>query len=112
MDGLGGERLKENLPRSGEYGGSAGLEPVNQDIRVFSRRRIELTGIEEVESFTENAIVLLSKLGSVSIEGEGLKIESFSTEKGELVILGKMDSLYYFGGETKEKQGFFSRLMR
>lgn len=87
-------------------------ESVNQDICIFSRRRIELTGIEEVESFTENAIIMISKLGSVSVEGEDLKIESFSTEKGELIIVGKFDSVYYFGGESTEKKGFFSRFMR
>lgn len=88
------------------------IESVNQDICIFSRKRMELTGIEEVESFTENAIVMRSRLGSVSIEGEDLKIESFSTEKGELIIIGKFDSVYYFGGETNEKRGFFSRFMK
>ncbi len=89
-----------------------GSQSVNQDIRLFSRKRMELSGIEEVESFTENVIVMKSSLGSVSVEGEGMKIESFSTDKGELIIDGKIDSLYYFGGESNEKRGFFSRLTR
>ena len=87
-------------------------EAVTQDVRLFSRKHIELTGIEEVESFTENSVVMKSFAGLVSVEGEGLKIECFSTEKGELVIDGKIDSLYYFGGDTSEKRGFFSRLIR
>ena len=65
-----------------------GTESVNQDVRLFSRKRMELTGIEEVESFTENSIEMRSSLGPLSVEGEGLKIESFSTEKGELLING------------------------
>ncbi len=89
-----------------------GSQTVNQDIHLFSRKRMELTGIEEVESFTENTIVLKSALGSVSVEGEGLKIESFSTDKGELIIDGKIDSLCYFGSESGVKKGFFARLTR
>ncbi len=91
---------------------NSAMDSVNQDICMFSRRRMELSGISEVESFTENTIVLLSALGSISIEGEELKIENFSTEKGILVIVGKFDSVYYFGTKDGEKKGFFSRFMR
>jgi len=84
----------------------------NQDIRIFSRKRMELTGIEEVESFTENSIFMRSALGSLSVEGENLKIESFSTDKGELIIEGKLDGVYYYGNDAGEKKGFFSRFMR
>jgi len=87
-------------------------ESGSQDVRLFSRKHLELTGIEEVESFTDNSVVMKSLAGMVSVEGEGLKIECFSTEKGELVIDGKIDSIYYFGSDTGEKRGFFSRLIR
>ncbi len=89
-----------------------GTESVNQDVRLFSRKRMELTGIEEVESFTENSIEMRSSLGPLSVEGEGLKIERFSTEKGELLINGKIDSIWYYSSETNEKRGFFSRFMK
>lgn len=89
-----------------------GGENVNQDIRLFSRKRLELTGIEEVESFTDNSIQMHSALGSLSVEGENLKIESFSTEKGELLIDGRIDSIWYSSSESGEKKGFFSRLMK
>jgi len=83
-----------------------------QDICIYSRKRIELTGIEEVESFTENSIVMRSTLGSVSVEGEGLKIDRFSTEKGELIITGKFDCVYYFDNDRSDKKGFFARFIR
>ncbi len=82
-----------------------------QDICVFSRKRMELSGIEEVESFTEEAITVSSTLGMISIEGRALKIESFSVEKGELKINGEFDSVYYLGKKSEEKRGFFSRLL-
>lgn len=88
-----------------------GSEAVNQDIRLFSRSKMELNGIDEVESFSDTSVVMKSRLGMVSVEGEGLKIRSFSTEKGELIIDGKIDGLYYFGNEPAKKRGFLSGLM-
>ena len=88
------------------------LDSVNQNIRILHRQRMELTGIEEVESFTDNSVVMRSSLGSLSVEGESLKIESFSTDKGELIIEGKFDGVYYFGSEASQKKGFLSRFVR
>ena len=88
------------------------LDSVNQNIRILHRQRMELTGIEEVESFTDNSVVMRSSLGSLSVEGDSLKIESFSTDKGELIIEGKIDGVYYFGSETSQKKGFFARFVR
>ncbi len=83
-----------------------------QDICIYQRKRIELSGIDEVESFTDNTIVMRSLLGTVTVEGEGLKIDRFSTEKGELVITGRFDSVYYSDSDGTEKKGFFARFVR
>jgi len=82
-----------------------------QDICLFSRKRMELSGISEVESFTDEQITVDSALGMISIEGQNLKIESFSTERGELKINGDFDSIYYYSKKnTDEKRGMLSRL--
>lgn len=84
-----------------------------QDVCLFSRKRMELTGIEEVESFTEEQIVLSSVLGMIAIEGKGLKIESFSMEMGELKLNGEIDSFYYYDKKSSgEKTGVFAKLFK
>ena len=84
-----------------------------QDVCLFSRKRMTLTGIEEVESFSETEITLSSVLGKIAVEGNGLKIERFSTEQGELVINGNFDSFCYWGAENGgEKRGILGRLFR
>ena len=81
-----------------------------QDVCLFSRKRMELTGIGEVESFSETEITLLSSLGRITVEGEGMKIERFSTEKGELVINGAISSFAYWSEDAGgEKRGLFAR---
>ena len=89
------------------------MEQSGQDICLFSCRRMELTGIEEVESFTDEQITVESSLGMIAIEGKNLKIESFRTECGSLIVNGEFDSLYYYGKqENGEKRGIFSKLFR
>lgn len=84
-----------------------------QDVCLFSRKRMQLTGIEEVESFSETEITLVSTLGKIAVEGNGMKIERFSTEQGELIINGNFDSFCYYGAENgDEKRGVFGRLFR
>lgn len=84
-----------------------------QDICLFSRKRMELCGINEVGSLTEEQITLSSALGMIAIDGKNLKIESFSTERGELIINGDIDGVYYFGKkDSEEKRGFFRKLTR
>ncbi len=86
---------------------------MEQDVCLFSRKRMELTGIDEVESFTEEQITLSSALGMIAVEGKNLKIESFSTGNGELKIIGDFDSFYYYSKNNDgEKQGFFSRFFK
>ena len=38
---------------------------MDQDVCLFSRARMELTGIEEVESFSETEITLVSSMGRI-----------------------------------------------
>ena len=84
-----------------------------QDICLYSRKRMEISGVEEVESFTDVQITLSSTLGMMAIEGKNLKIESFSTERGDLIINGEFDGLYYYGKkESGEKRGLFAKLLR
>lgn len=83
------------------------------DVCLFSRKKMELTGIEEVESLTDETITLSSKLGMIAIEGKNMKIESFSTEFGEIKINGEFDSFYYYGKQNKnEKGGILSKLFK
>ncbi len=86
---------------------------MDQDVCLFSRKRMELSGIDEVESFTEEQITLSSSMGMIAVEGSGMKIESFSVETGKIAIIGQFDSFYYYASkESGGKGGILSRLFR
>lgn len=73
-------------------------------ITLSDRRQAELTGVDDVLSFDDNLVTLHSSMGDVSVEGEELKIENFSAEKGILTILGKIDSIAYFDDTPRRKR--------
>lgn len=74
----------------------------SHNLVISDRRRSELTGIDDVLSFDDSVITVHSALGDMSIEGEELKIDSFSSDKGILSVSGKVCGVYYLDYEDKK----------
>jgi len=75
------------------------------------RERLSVSGVEEVESFDENTIVMVTSQGTLVVRGENLHIEKLSLDGGDLKVEGDVDSLTYEDG-GREKGGFLARLLR
>ena len=78
-----------------------------QNVFLYNRSRAELSSVTEIGSFQENCVVLLCEDGSITIEGDGLKIDSFSAESGNVCISGRVNGIYYL--EETVSGGFFRR---
>jgi sporulation protein YabP len=74
------------------------------------RSSLSVSGVEDVESFDENTIVMDTSEGALVVRGEGLHIGKLSLDGGELKVEGQVDSLSY--EERRREGGFFSRLFR
>lgn len=81
------------------------------DLTLQGRRRLTVSGVEDVESFDENTVVLQTAGGLLVLRGSGLHIDKLSIEGGEISVTGKLDSLIYEEGSSG-REGFFSRLFR
>ena len=81
---------------------------IDQSVHMSGRSRIELTGITDVESFSDTSVIACSSLGNISIDGEELKVESFSAETGRLIVNGNLDGFCYYGREVRRRR-LFSR---
>ena len=82
---------------------------IKQNVTMQDRRHLEMTGINDVESFCDTEILLSYDGGSISIEGEELKVELFSAETHKLTVSGLVNCLEYFGTTPKTKGKFWSR---
>lgn len=78
-------------------------------ITLENRKVLKLTGVREVLSFQENAAELFTSLGNLQITGEKMHMEKLDLETGEVILTGRIDSLYYPDRESGEKKGLFSR---
>ena len=74
------------------------------------RERLTVSGVEEVESFDENTILLTTAQGALEIQGEGLHIEKLSLDGGDLKVEGRVNALLY-GEENRPRGGLFARLL-
>ena len=80
-------------------------------IILEEREQLSVSGVEEVESFDENTIVMLTSRGTLVVRGEELHIEKLSLDGGDLRVEGAIDSLTYEDG-GRERGGLFARLFR
>lgn len=87
------------------------MQAVSHKIVLTDRSRLEITGVEEVESFDENTIIMSTSRGSLIVRGDGLHIETLSLDGGALKVDGTVESLTYEDVE-RDRGGLLSRLFR
>ena len=81
------------------------------NVIMEGRERLSVSGVEDVESFDEETIVVYTTKGMLIVRGEGLHIEKLTLDGGDLTVEGLVQSLRY-EEETKEKGGLLSRLFK
>ena len=76
------------------------------------RRKLSVSGVEDVESFDENEIVMVTALGILVLTGKDLRIEKLSLDSGDVIVEGAIDRLEYEDITRTDGSGFFSRLFK
>lgn len=75
----------------------------NQNIMLEDREKMTVTGVEHVESFNENTIVLSTVKGGMIIKGDGMNISKLNIEDGSVRIEGIINSLNYTAKDVTTK---------
>ena len=79
-------------------------------IILEEREQLSVSGVEEVESFDENTIVMSTVKGTLVVRGEDLHIEKLSLDGGDMKVEGSVDSLTY-EDDRRGRGGLLSRLL-
>jgi sporulation protein YabP len=80
---------------------------------IDSREKVVITAVEDVDSFNENEVIMLTNRGFITVTGEDLHINKLSLEEGQLVITGTIQSVDYADHEEERtKRGVFSRVFK
>jgi sporulation protein YabP len=80
-------------------------------LTMENREKLFICGVEDVESFDENEIIVYTSEGTLGIKGSSLHINKLNTDNGELMIDGNIDSLVYSNTQSNQG-GFLSKLFR
>ncbi len=92
----------------------AAPKEVLHNLILENRKKLTLSGIEDVDCFDEESITLFTDEGTLTIKGSELHINKLSVETGEVAIEGQVDSLVYSdaaGGKSKG-MSFLARMFR
>ena len=77
-------------------------------LTLNSRKELAMTGVTEVVSFDENAVVLKTSMGLLSVHGQELQLKNLSLEGGQIAVEGKISAFLY---EEPRKGGALRRLL-
>ena len=75
-------------------------------LSLNERRQLALTGVTDVISFDENAVVLRTALGQLTVHGSELQLKTLSVEQGSVAVDGNIAALIY---EEPRQGGLFRR---
>ncbi|MDR3552245.1 MAG: sporulation protein YabP [Clostridia bacterium] len=80
---------------------------------IEDRRNVMVSGVTDVDSFDEQAVVLFTDLGELTIEGANLHMNKLNVETGEVSIEGGIDSISYRDEAPRgQGGGFLGRIFR
>lgn len=82
-----------------------------QQVQVKDRKRIDVTGVKQIDSFDSETFLLDTIMGYLIIRGSNLQLKNLNVDDGVVQITGKVNELSYVDESTnKEQKGFLSRL--
>jgi sporulation protein YabP len=85
----------------------------NQNVKLYDRNLLEMSGINKIVSFNSDEFVLDSIMGIISIKGNSLEIIKLNTDDGNIKIKGSVDSIVYSESSKKQnKESFLTRLFK
>lgn len=83
------------------------------NVIMESRKKISVSGVEDVESFNEEEIILHTCMGVMILKGRELHISKLSVDSGEASVSGEIVSIDYPENFGRSKgAGFLSRVFR
>lgn len=78
-------------------------------LTLSERKSLTMTGVTEVVSFDETAVVLQTELGRLTVHGQQLQLKQLALEGGQVAVEGTVAALVY--ENPRPTGGLLRRLM-
>ena len=86
--------------------------PQNHTVNMENRSKVVITGVTDTDKFTENSVLLYTRMGELIIKGRGLRVTLLSVESGDMAVEGDIDGIIYGDSQVKSPLGFMGRLLK
>ena len=81
------------------------MSGMQHHLELSGRERLVVSGVEEVERFDEEEIVMSTTAGPLVVGGTGLHIGKLNLDGGELLVDGSIHTLLYEDAGPGTRQG-------
>ena len=85
-------------------------EQFPHELTLKERGKLTMTGVTEVVSFDDTAVVLQTGLGMLTVHGRDLQLKTLSLDGGQVAVDGTVSALVY--EEPRQAGSWLSRLLR
>ena len=83
-------------------------QPLPHKLTLTERSALTVTGVSEVVSFDEHAVVLRTGLGTLVVQGQNRQLKQLTSEGGDVAVEGEISSLVY--EQTRSRGNLLTRL--
>ena len=80
----------------------------SSSLSLENRKKLLLSGVEEIVSFQDEKISLNTVLGNLTIKGSNLKMSKLDVQSGEVIVSGVISSMIYNEKNIKTNNTKFS----
>jgi len=84
----------------------------NHSVRIEYREKAYVTGVDDVDSFNESAIHMITSAGRFSITGTDLHITNLNLDEGQVIVEGMIGSTMYEDMDEERRGSLFSNLFK
>lgn len=78
-------------------------------LTLNERKSLTMTGVTEVVSFDDSAVVLRTSLGTLVVQGQELQLKTLSLDGGQVAVDGNISALIY--EELKQSGNWLRRML-
>lgn len=78
-------------------------------LTLDQRKALTVTGVTEVVSFDETAVILRTGMGNLLVQGRDLQLKALSLDGGQMAVDGQVTALIY--EEPRQSGGWIRRLL-
>ena len=79
-------------------------------LTLHERSSLCITGVTEVVSFDDAAVILRTQAGTLAVQGTQLQLKTLLPQEGQVRVEGKVSAMYY--AQPRQSGGWLQRLFR